>query len=87
MIFPHDPREFLSPVWSRSNSIIVDHGKGMNIYDQDGVEYLDFTSGIGVTNTGHCHPHVVEAVRDQALSLLHGQVNIILHRPLLALIE
>jgi len=83
----HDQKEFLSPVWSRSNSIIADHGKGAYIYDQNGVEYLDFTSGIGVTNTGHCHPRVVEAVREQALSLLHGQVNIILHQPLLALIQ
>lgn len=83
----HESKEFLSPVWSRSNSIIADHGKGAYIYDQDGVEYLDFTSGIGVTNTGHCHPRVVEAVRRQAESLLHGQVNIILHQPLLALIQ
>ena len=78
---------YLSPVWSRTNLIIADHGKGVYIYDQDGVEYLDFTSGIGVTNTGHCHPRVVQAVREQAGSLLHGQVNIVLHRPLLKLIQ
>ncbi|MFN2176959.1 MAG: aminotransferase class III-fold pyridoxal phosphate-dependent enzyme, partial [Anaerolineales bacterium] len=48
--------EFLSPVWSRYNSIIAVRGEGSYIYDQNGDRYLDFTSGIGVTNTGHCHP-------------------------------
>jgi 4-aminobutyrate aminotransferase len=78
--------EFLSPVWSRYNSIIAVRGEGSYIYDQNGDRYLDFTSGIGVTNTGHCHPRVVEAVKRQSEKLLHGQVNIILHEPILALI-
>jgi 4-aminobutyrate aminotransferase len=57
------------------------------IYDSSGQAYLDFTSGIGVTNTGHCHPKVVEAIREQAGRLLHGQVNIIYHAPLLELVK
>lgn len=79
--------KFLSPVWYRYSSIIADHAEGAYIFDTDGVEYLDFTSGIGVTNTGHCHPRVVKAVQEQAAALLHGQVNIVLHKPLLELIE
>jgi 4-aminobutyrate aminotransferase len=79
--------EFLSPVWSRYNSIIAQRGEGAYIYDVSGDRYLDFTSGIGVTNTGHCHPRVVEAVKKQSELLLHGQINIVLHKPILALIE
>lgn len=76
----------LSPVWTRYTPLLVDHGEGCYLYDQDDTAYLDFTSGIGVTNTGHCHPHVVEAIRKQAGLLLHGQANIVMHRPLLELI-
>ena len=46
-------------------------GEGAVMWDTDGAEHLDFLSGIGVCNTGHCHPHVVEAVREQAGTLLH----------------
>ncbi len=62
-------------------------GKGAHLYDRNGRAYLDFTCGIGVTNTGHCHPRVVAAIQDQAQKLLHGQVNIVVHEPLLALVE
>src|SRR3970282_840051 len=81
-LLPH-----LSPVWPHLTSIIAGRGEGAYIYDQDGTAYLDFTSGIGVTSTGHCHPRVVAAIREQAGLLLHGQANIILHPPLLALVE
>jgi 4-aminobutyrate aminotransferase len=57
------------------------------IYTDDGKKLLDFTSGIGVTNTGHCHPKVVEAIREQAGSFLHAQANIVIHKPMLQLIE
>ncbi len=77
----------ISPVWPCYTDIIAERGEGCYIYGQDGQAYLDFTCGIGVTNTGHCHPWVVEAVREQAEKLLHGQANIVLHPPLLALIE
>jgi 4-aminobutyrate aminotransferase len=39
---------------------------------------MDFTSGIGVVNTGHCHPHVVKAIQSQAAQLLHGQINVVI---------
>ena len=44
----------ISPVWSRYSNMIVSHGAGSYLYDTDGNKYLDFTTGIGVTNTGHC---------------------------------
>ncbi len=77
----------LSPVWTHYTPIIASKAEGCYIYDQDSTPYLDFTCGIGVTNTGHCHPHVVEAIRKQAGLLLHGQANIVLHEPLLGLVH
>lgn len=79
--------ELLSPVWGRYTPIVAERGEGAYVYDQDGTEYLDFTSGIGVTNTGHCHPKVVEAIQEQAAKLLHGQVNIVFHPALMELAE
>ena len=76
----------LSPVWPHYTPIVASHGEGSYVYDQNGSEYLDFTCGIGVTNTGHCHPRVVEAVREQAGKLLHGQINLVVHQPILDLI-
>ena len=46
-------------------------GEGTRLWDADGNEYLDFLSGISVTQLGHCHPRVVEAVRDQTGRLMH----------------
>lgn len=66
---------------------MVDHAEGCKVYATDGREYLDFTCGIGVTNTGHCHPKVVEAIRKQAGELLHGQVNILISKPVVELIN
>jgi 4-aminobutyrate aminotransferase len=78
--------EHLSPVWSHYWDFIVDHGEGTYLYDTEGNKYMDFTCGIGVTNTGHCHPMVVEAIRKQAGLLLHGQVNLVTHKPMLELV-
>jgi 4-aminobutyrate aminotransferase len=77
----------VSPVWYRYTDIIIDHAQGTYIYDINGRKYMDFTSGIGVTSTGHCHPKVVAAIQEQATQLLHGQFNIYFHKPLLNLIE
>lgn len=77
----------VSPVWNRYTKLVLDHAQGVNVYDITGRKYLDFTSGIGVTSTGHCHPRVVAAIQEQATRLLHGQFNIYFHKPLLNLIE
>jgi 4-aminobutyrate aminotransferase len=82
-----DPREHLSPVWSRYTEILVERAEGAYIYAADGRRYLDFTTGIGVTNTGHCHPEVVAAVREQVGKLIHGQANIVYHEPMLDLVK
>jgi len=81
------PESLISPVWTRYTPIVAERAEGAYLYDRDGTRYLDFTCGIGVTNTGHCHPKVVRAIQEQAAKLLHGQVNIVYHRPLLELVE
>jgi len=81
------PFDHVSPVWSRYSDLIVSHGEGSYLYDTKGNRYLDFTTGIGVTNTGHCHPKVVQAIQDQASKLIHGQANIVMHKPMLDLID
>ena len=82
-----DPRTSLSPILTHYTDIEVDYARGPFIYSTAGRQYLDFTTGIGVTNTGHCHPRVVRAVQEQAAKLLHAQANIIFHLPLLELAE
>ncbi len=82
-----DSLKHLSPVWTHLTSIVAERGEGCYLYDQNGTQYLDFTCGIAVTNTGHCHPKVVEAIRKQAGLLLHGQATIVYNKPVLELIE
>jgi 4-aminobutyrate aminotransferase len=77
---------YLSPVWAPYTPIIAERAQRSWIYDIHGEKYLDFTCGIGVTNTGHCHPAVVEAIQKQAALLLHGQINIVKHKPVLELV-
>ena len=48
--------------------VVWDHGEGVWVWDVDGNEFLDFTSGVLVTNLGHSHPHHVKAIQ---LSLIH----------------
>lgn len=75
----------LSPLLKQSSQVCVNHGQGSWIYDTQGKAYLDFTSGIGVTSTGHCHPDVVEAVREQVGKVIHAQYTTVTHEPMLRL--
>ena len=70
--------QHLSPVWQHLTDIQPARGEGIYLYDADGRRYTDFTSGIGVVSTGHCHPNVVEAIQKQAEMLLFGQINIVI---------
>jgi len=84
---PLPERSVVPAVWSRVTSIDVARGEGSWLITTAGERYLDYTSGIGVTNTGHAHPRVVAAVQAQAALLLHGQQNIVYHEPGLRLHE
>ncbi len=75
------------PVWGRITNLDVDRGEGSWLITRDGDRYLDYSSGIGVTNTGHAHPRVAAAIAAQAAKLLHGQQNIMYHEPGLRLYE
>ncbi|HEX5615801.1 MAG TPA: aminotransferase class III-fold pyridoxal phosphate-dependent enzyme [Acidimicrobiia bacterium] len=72
----------VSGVWFSVTDLEVVSGAGCVVTTSDGTEYLDFTSGIAVTSTGHCHPRVVAAIREQAGRFIHAQVNCYRH-PLL----
>ncbi len=69
----------LSDVWFKVTDLDVVSGQGSWVTTADGTEYLDFSAGIAVTSTGHCHPHVVAAIREQAGRFLHAQVNVYRH--------
>jgi 4-aminobutyrate aminotransferase len=69
----------VSDVWFRVTDLEVASGRGCVITTTAGEEYLDFTSGIAVTSTGHCHPKVVSAIVEQAGRFIHAQVNIYRH--------
>jgi acetylornithine/N-succinyldiaminopimelate aminotransferase len=75
----------LMPTYARQPVAFV-RGEGATLYDADGEPYLDFLAGLAVCNAGHCHPAVVEAVREQAGRLLHAS-NFYLTEPGLRLAE
>ncbi|MGB3827497.1 MAG: aminotransferase class III-fold pyridoxal phosphate-dependent enzyme [Ornithinimicrobium sp.] len=77
----------LSPVLTQATPVIAGHGKGALLFDEQDRRYLDFTAGIGVTSTGHCHPHVVQAAQEQVGRMIHAQYTTVLHRPLLDLVD
>lgn len=68
--------EHLAPVWTHLSDLRPVRGEGVHLFDADGVRWTDFTSGIGVVNTGHAHPKVVAALRNQASELLFAQVGV-----------
>jgi len=61
----------ISPSYTRSYPFVMDHGQGSVVWDVDGARFIDFTAGIAVTATGHCHPEVVRAIKDQADRFIH----------------
>jgi 4-aminobutyrate aminotransferase len=63
--------QFTSPSYTREYPLAVASGRGAVIEDVDGNQFLDFTAGIAVCATGHCHPRVVQAIRNQSERLIH----------------
>ncbi|MHA6804446.1 aspartate aminotransferase family protein [Salinifilum ghardaiensis] len=77
----------LSQVLKQATGVLAARGEGVHLFDEQERRYLDFTAGIGVTSTGHCHPRVVEAAQRQVGTLIHAQYTTVMHRPLLDLVE
>ncbi len=82
-----DPLKHLAPVWTHLTRVQPVRAEEIYFYDAEGNRYIDFTSGIGVTNTGHCHPKVVRAIQDQAEKMIFGQINIVIPPVTVALAE
>src|SRR5581483_10377758 len=61
----------ISPSYTRSYPPVARRGRGSIVEDVDGNEFLDFSAGIAVVSTGHCHPEVVAAIQKQAAELIH----------------
>lgn len=61
----------VSPSYTRDHPLVAERAEGLWITDPDGNEFLDFSSGIAVTSTGHCHPRVVAAIHEQSAKLIH----------------
>ena len=74
-------RAAIPPVWARYTDLVVERAFGSWIETPEGDRYLDYTCGIGVTNTGHAHPRVVAAISEQAARGIHLQQNIVYHQP------
>jgi 4-aminobutyrate aminotransferase len=64
-------RAVVSSSYPRAYGFMMDHGKGSEVWDVDGNRYIDFASGIAVCSTGHSHPEVVSAIKDQADRFIH----------------
>ena len=64
-------QQVISPSYPRGYPFVMDHGKGVYVWDVDGNRFLDFAAGIAVNSTGHSHPDVVKAIQDQAEKFIH----------------
>ena len=79
--------EVVSPSYTRVYPLVVDSARGLWVNDVDGNQFLDFTAGIAVNATGHCHPKVVRAIREQAGKLLHMSGTDFYYTPQIQLAE
>lgn len=64
-------QKVISPSYPRGYPFVMDHGKGVYVWDVDGNRFLDFAAGIAVNSTGHSHPAVVKAIQEQAEKFIH----------------
>jgi len=78
-----NPAEIMPRVVGRYTPVVADHAEGLYVWDTDGTRWEDWTSGIGVVNTGHCHPRVVAAIQEQSAKIIHSQANILAHEPMM----
>src|SRR4051812_31209257 len=77
----------ISPSYTGSYPLVAKRGRGVIVEDVDGNEFLDFSAGIAVTSTGHCHPEVVAAIQKQAAELIHMSGTDFYYESMVALAE
>jgi len=78
---------YVSPSYTRYYPLVVEKARGLWVHDVDGNVFLDFTAGIAVCATGHCHPRVIKAIKAQADLLLHMSGTDFYYRPQIVLAE
>ncbi len=61
----------LSPSYTRPYPFVMERGAGAEVWDVDGNRYIDFNAGVAVVATGHCHPEIVQAIKEQAEKFIH----------------
>ena len=64
-------QRYISPSYTRSYPLVAERASGAIVEDPDGNLFLDFSAGIAVVSTGHCHPDIVRVIQEQAASLIH----------------
>jgi 4-aminobutyrate aminotransferase len=64
-------KQYVSPSYTRDYPLVAQRGQGAMIEDVDGNRFLDFSAGIAVVSTGHCHPDIVRVIQKQAETLIH----------------
>lgn len=64
-------KKYISPSYTRPYPLVIKWGREAMVEDVDGNRFLDFTAGIAVNTTGHCHPRIVKAVQEQTKKFLH----------------
>jgi len=77
----------ISASYTRAYPLVMSHGKGALLWDVDGNRFLDFTAGIAVGASGHSHPRVVKAIREQAGRFLHMSGTDFYYEPQVRLAE
>jgi 4-aminobutyrate aminotransferase len=85
--FVERSNKVISGVLGHYTSLEVESGSGCYLLGKNGKRYLDFSSGIGVTSTGHCHPKVVNAIKTQAETLIHACIGVVYYESPLRLAE
>jgi 4-aminobutyrate aminotransferase len=74
-------RDGVPQLWARYTDLVIERASGSWVETIDGDRYLDYTSGIAVTSTGHAHPRVTAAIAEQSRRGIHLQQNIVYHKP------
>ncbi|MBN1563462.1 MAG: acetyl ornithine aminotransferase family protein [Anaerolineae bacterium] len=77
----------ISPSYTRGYPLVIARGEGTTLWDVDGNQYIDFTTGIAVNATGHAHPAVVKAIQDQAAQFIHMSGTDFYYRPQIEMAE
>ncbi len=80
-------RRYVSHSYTRDYGMVAKSGEGAFVEDVDGNVFLDFSSGIAVCSTGHCHPRIVEVIKKQAENLIHMSGTDFYYEPQVKLAE